>query len=334
MSGVLSCFFPTTVVLVDDNVSFLNSLSETIVMPGVIFKKFTSSVKALDFINEIASVNRLDYADLTKDGEENTSDWKSVLLNINCLHREIYSYDRFSRISAVVADYSIPEMTGVEMCSNINDPNVQKILLTGVPDERIAIDAFNDGHINRYVKKENDLETEVVDSVNKSIYQYFRIYTDNVFKYFPAYDRTYLKDPVYINFFAGICAKKNYIEYYVLDILGGYLFLTASGEPSLLSVLTEHEMGRLIEVGVESGEISTNALKRLESREYMLVSHNCTGQLPPISEWERYIRPALRLEGYQTYYFSLAGPEALDLDFGKIRSFEQFKKRPPGELYC
>ncbi|MDR0753227.1 MAG: hypothetical protein LBE95_00975 [Holosporaceae bacterium] len=334
MSSVLSCFFPTTVVLVDDNISFLNSLSEIITMPNVILKKFTSSARALDFINEIANANRLDYADLIKEGEENTSDWKSVLLNINCLHREIYSYGRFSRISTVVADHSIPEMTGVEMCSNIDDPNVQKILLTGMPDEKIAIDAFNRGYINKYVKKESGLETMVVDSINKSIHQYFRTHTDDVFRYLSIYDRTHLKDPVYANFFAGICAKKNYVEYYMLDVFGGYLFLTASGDPSLLSVLTEHEMERLIEIGIESGEISTKVLKGLESREYMLVSHNCTGQLPPISEWERYIRPASRLEGYQTYYFSFAGPEALDLDFCKIKSFEQFKKRPSGELYC
>ncbi|MDR2645734.1 MAG: hypothetical protein LBC04_00940 [Holosporaceae bacterium] len=334
MSGVLSCFFPTTVVLVDDNVSFLNSLSEIIAMPDVIFKKFTNPIKALDFINEMTNINRLDYADLTKVGEENTSDWKSVLLNINCLHREIYSHARFSRISAVVADYSIPEMTGVEMCSNINDPNIQKILLTGIPDEKMAIDAFNGGYINRYVKKGDDLGTAVVDSINKSIYQYFRIHTDDVFRYLSIYDRTHLKDPVYANFFTGICAKKNHVEYYMLDGFGGYLFLTASGEPSLLSVLTEHEMERLIEIGIESGEISANVLRGLESREYMLVSHNCAGQLPPISEWEHHIRPALRLEGYQTYYFSLAGPEALDLDFGKIKSFNQFKKHPFGELYC
>jgi hypothetical protein len=57
----------------------------------------------------------------------------------------------------------------------------------------------------------------------------------------------------------------------------------------------------------------------------MLVSHNCSGQLPPLNEWENYLKPARKLDGYQTYYFSFAGAEALDLEFDKIKTFDQFQ---------
>jgi hypothetical protein len=112
----------------------------------------------------------------------------------------------------------------------------------------------------------------------------------------------------------------------MLDIFGGYVFLNSRREASFLSVLSETEMSNIVEMGRESEEISTNVLTALECREYMLVSHNCSGQLPPIGEWEHYLKPAHRLEGYQTYYFSFAGPELLDLDFGSIKSFDQFRK--------
>jgi hypothetical protein len=207
-------------------------------------------------------------------------------------------------------------------------------LLTGIADERVAIDAFNGGYINRFVKKGIDnLEATVEESISKSIYQYFKIHSDDIFKHLSIYDKTHLKDPIYANFFSEVCAKKDYVEYYMLDVFGGYLFLSSSGEPSMLSILTEHEGSRIIETGIESGEISPEVLAALESREYMLVSHNCSGQLPPISKWESYLRPALRLNGYQTYYFSFAGPESLDLDFNNIKSFDQFQKCPSGNLY-
>jgi CheY-like chemotaxis protein len=312
---------------VDDSISFLDSLTEAISVPNVTLVKFTSPSEALSYINEVSGINRLDYSDLTRGGEEGTSDWKSILLNINCLHREIYDMDRFSRISTVVVDYSMPGMKGVELCSNIDDKNIQKVLLTGVADEKIAIDAFNGGYINRFVKKGvDDFELEVAENIDKSIYQYFKAYTDDISKHLSVYDKTHLKDPIFANFFFNTCLSRTYVEYYMLDTFGGYLFLNSKGQPSLLSVLTEYEMSRIVDIGIESGEISNDVLEGLKSREYMLVSHDRSGQLPPISEWGNYLKPARRLEGYQTYYFSFAGAESLDLDFDDIKSFDQFQK--------
>jgi hypothetical protein len=112
----------------------------------------------------------------------------------------------------------------------------------------------------------------------------------------------------------------------MLDNFGGYLFLDSKGRPEFLSVLTEGEMDRIIDIGIESGEIPDDALSKLKSKEYMLISHNRFNQLPPASRWEDHLRPVRRLEGYQTYYFSFAEADFLDVDFDKIVSFEQFRK--------
>jgi CheY-like chemotaxis protein len=311
----------------------LDSLEEIIAVPNVAIKKFTDSFKALEYINRVCSVNRLDCCDLTKSGEEETSDWKSILVNISCLHREIYSPDRFSRISVVVSDYSMPGMMdGVSFCSSIKDKNIQKILLTGAADERIAIDAFNNGYINRFLRKGvYSRENDIADNIDKSIYRYFKAHTDDISKHLMICDKTHLKDPVFANFFFNICLSKTYVEYYMLDTFGSYLFLNARGQPSLLSVLTECEMERIVDIGIESGEVSSDIIEGLKSREYMLVSHSRSGQLPPINEWECYLKPARRLDGYQTYYFSFAGSEALDLEFNEIETFDRFLARPkPG----
>lgn len=328
MTNVLSCFFPTTIVLVDDSASFLQTLAETIDAGNLTLKKFTSPTDAIKFINETTEANRLDFSDITTSGDESTSDWQSIMVNINRLHREIYNPERFSRISTIIVDFAMPGMSGVELCSRIKDKSIQKILLTGVADERVAIDAFNNGYINRFIKKGNhNFEEDLQDGIGKSVQQYFNTYTEDLSKHLSANDKTHLKDPIFANFFYNTCLNKTFVEYYMLDNFGSYLFMNAQGQPSMLSVLTEYEMERILTTGRDSGEMTKDVEEGLQSREYMLVCHNRNGALPPVSDWGNYLKPARRLEGYQTYYFAFADAQALDIDMDKIYSFEKFLKQ-------
>lgn len=327
MNGILSCYFPTTVVVIDDNVNFLDSLQDILSSRNISVKAFTDPVAGLNFINENAENNTLAFSDLTMTGDEVTSDWQSILLNVNKVHSQIYDENRFAKISAVIVDYSMPGIDGVELCSRISDPNIQRILLTGVADEKVAIDAFNNGYINRFARKSSpSIANDVIQSVNRAIHQYFSIYTSDLVKCLPTKEMNNLRDPIFANFFYGTCLNRNYIEYYMLDTFGSYLFLREDGQASLLSMMPESEIDRIIEIGVDSEEISDEVLVGLRSHEYMLVLHSRTGTLPPISTWDKYLRPARRLEGYQTYCFAFAESNMLDLDFDRIKSFSQFKK--------
>jgi CheY-like chemotaxis protein len=329
VANVLSCFFPTTVVLVDDDPVFLALMEESLQVKGLIFRKFTNPLEALSFINETSTVNYLDCSDLFhSNDEENMSDWKSVMFNVNKVHQKIYDPNRFAQISTAVIDYSMgEEMNGIELCKSIVDQNIQKILLTGATDEKTAVEAFNSGYISRFIKKgEENCVKDVANSIRKSARHYFNSYTDDIFKYLSVYRKNHLKDPVFAGFFSSVCANRSYEEYYMLDSLGSYLFLNPNGQASFLSVLTEDEMEKIVAVGVESGEIAPDVYEILRSREYMLVSHSRTGELPPVSEWAKYVQPAHKLKGYQTYYFSLTDSQYLDLDFKNVKSFELFKK--------
>ncbi len=327
MNGILSCYFPTTVVAIDDNVNFLDSLKDILGSKNITVKGFTDPFAGLDFINENSVNNSLAFSDLTMSGDEATSDWQSILLNVNRVHSQIYDENRFSKISAVIVDYSMPGIDGVELCSKISDPNIQRILLTGVADENVAIDAFNNGYINRFARKSSsNIVSDVLQSVNWAVHQYFSAYTSDLMKCLPSKEMNNLRDPIFANFFYGTCLNRSYIEYYMLDTFGSYLFLREDGRANLLSMMPESEIDRIIEIGVDSGEISDEVLVGLKSHEYMLVLHSRTGTLPPISSWDKYLRPARRLEGYQTYCFTFAESNMLDLDFDQIKSFSQFKK--------
>jgi 1,4-dihydroxy-2-naphthoyl-CoA synthase len=63
----------------------------------------------------------------------------------------------------------IPGMDGFRFCFARKDKNIQKILLTGAADEEIAIDAFNTGCINRFLRKRSCyMEDDTSDNISRS----------------------------------------------------------------------------------------------------------------------------------------------------------------------
>ena len=130
---------------------------------------------------------------------------------------------------------------------------------------------------------------------------------------------------MFANFFHHSCLSKSYTEYYLLDANGSYLFLTESGQASLLSVTSDKEIDRLIQVAKDSGDSPAGIIEDLQSREYMLVHHSRHGTLPPVNEWGKYLCPARRLEGYRTYFFNFSNSDHLDVNVETIRSYRKFK---------
>ena len=47
----------------------------------------------------------------------------------------------------------MPDINGIEFCQNLKDKKVFKIMLTAEADSNIAIKAFNDGLINKFILK-------------------------------------------------------------------------------------------------------------------------------------------------------------------------------------
>jgi hypothetical protein len=60
---------------------------------------------------------------------------------------------RFEGISALVVDCEMPGMDGIQFLSSVTSTGCTKILLTGTADESHAVEAFNAGLIDYYLKK-------------------------------------------------------------------------------------------------------------------------------------------------------------------------------------
>lgn len=53
----------------------------------------------------------------------------------------------------LVTDYAMPAETGVSLCSRPEYSMLERVLLTGVADNQVAVNAFNAGAIDQYVQK-------------------------------------------------------------------------------------------------------------------------------------------------------------------------------------
>jgi CheY-like chemotaxis protein len=61
--------------------------------------------------------------------------------------------DRRMYTSAIVVDYEMPGLTGLELLRELPGLEARRVLLTGANDERLVYTAFNSGQINRFFSK-------------------------------------------------------------------------------------------------------------------------------------------------------------------------------------
>jgi CheY-like chemotaxis protein len=142
-------FYPTSVVFVDDNDSYLDALRRF--FPDISTNLFfTRPQTALAFIRKHARENSLEFAPasacLSETGLERFVE--------SSAERDILARDsRFAEVAAVVVDYDMPGLSGVEFLASISDLRCTKVLLTGVADETVAVKAFNAGIVDLYLRK-------------------------------------------------------------------------------------------------------------------------------------------------------------------------------------
>ena len=69
-------------------------------------------------------------------------------------YEKIYDDNRFAGISTVVLDYNM-STDGLELSKQIrrNCSYIKIIMLTGEADENLAIEAFNEGLIDKFIRK-------------------------------------------------------------------------------------------------------------------------------------------------------------------------------------
>jgi CheY-like chemotaxis protein len=252
---VLPYWFPTTAIFVDDDAQFLANFILGL-DDKLAYRTFDSAQAALRHLNDFELAPSLSqrYCSVLQDGAGSGPNDRLVRFDLSLLAQEIGNVTRFAEVSVVLVDYDMPEMDGLEFCRRIANPGIKKVLFTGVADEKIAVAAFNNGLIDRFIRKSDDRVSAIVNRTVRELQQAYFCSTSKLLQEAMRADiATYLGDPMFRGYFNALCAKQGFVESYLTLEPGGFLCLTAEGVIRRLLVYTEADMQAQWEIATDQG---------------------------------------------------------------------------------
>jgi len=328
------CFFPTTPLLVDDEQAYLEGLGlrlHNIPKPYT----YTNPYIALDFIeNEYHSLfSDRKWQTYLKGISSNTEEFghptHSILdFNIFSTYQLIYQPDRFKELAVTIADYSMPELNGVDLFSRMTAYPFQKILLTGHATHSIGVEAFNKGLINQFIEKDLSLNfDERINAVFKALeYQYFVKLSENITHKLIKSSRSCFGEPVFLELFHETIQKNNIVEYYLVHESGCFLMLDFEGHPSWFVVKSEDDMQYYYQSAIDN-EAPGVVIDKLKSKNHLLFLFSKTDDEDVTYDaWVDYLHVCKNFVGEKnTFYVSYLKDKSIyDKQLGQYSSYRDY----------
>lgn len=311
-TSVACCGHPTTAVFVDDDKCFLDNV--LLELDGNISARaFTGPTQAIEYLKNHALGSFVDrYLKSLKDVEEfegfNSSSVEHGYIDIDIfsVHKEIYNPNRFSAVTVVVVDYTMPEMNGLEFCEFLKELPFKFVLLTGDATISKTIEAFNAGLIHQFIAKSSP---DFINKLQNIIYELqekqFVELSDIIIKNLAVSKAIGLRDPLFVEFLKNYFKENRVVEYYLINESGCFLMADLNGDLSWLVIKSEDEMAGYTSIAMDNYG-SKELINQLQSREKILFFYTEEEHVNvTVDGWESHLYPATKLVGKNnTYYYS------------------------------
>ncbi len=313
-------FHPTTVCVVDDNESFVDSLSFEL-PPTWACRTFVDPLAAREFLNQEPALPPL--ADRCMTADQPRASEAVIRLDLGLIEQEINHIERFRRISVLVVDYAMPSLDGLALCNQTRDPDLRKIMLTGVADEKLAVEAFNAGLIHRFVPKQSHNAISTTIAYMGSLqHEYFNQYTARLQSTLSVRPPPFLMDTAIADWVRAHMERERLIEYYLVDEPPGLLLLRGDGSMQRLTIFDDQALAEQLAYAREHGAPHA-VLERISQRRgaCLLAGDRPTDyfgdeQFP----WLEVLVPLQRVSGDANWYVGVSANPPPDIDFEPARS--------------
>lgn len=274
-SDIWPFHFPTTTVVVDDHEEYLNMVP-LMLDPMLRVHTFSSPRMALARLGSSGSQSVPGGGWMFRWKDRPSATKELVALDIDSIHRIVYDPERFAEVSVVVVDQTMPEMDGISFFRQLNNPNVGKILLTGRADDSTAIEAFNAGMIDRFIRKQDPAAGEKLqEAIAELQQQYFSRVGAFVAETLALGDFSFLRAPAVLAAVRKLIEPFRPVECYVHVNPSGLLFLDADGTGRFVMVQSDDDLRTHYEIASDQGAsrivlaalLDESALPWFESRD-------------------------------------------------------------------
>lgn len=318
-AGLYPYYFPTTAVFVDDNPDFLDSLA--LELPAdLAFETYADPRRALDRINEPRvrpPLYQRCFTRMQTQSDAGIASQQVIRLDLSLIEREISVADRFRQVSVVVVDYDMPGMDGLEFCRSVADPQLRKVLFTGVADEKIAVQAFNAGIIDRFIIKNH---AEAADEVRRAVAElqgaYFRSISEILRATLMLDPPPFMRDPAVAELCDMLRRRHGFVEYYLVAEPDGFLMLTADGTLHRLVILPDDAIAEQA-AQARRWQAPAQIVADLEARRRLGYFYERVEECfdPAEYPWDEYLFPAHAIDGRRTWHWALIEAPPVDIDF-------------------
>jgi len=328
--SIPTCYFPSTVVFVDDSREFLMNFTLQL-DDDLAYRIFDSPYEALDAIyTQKKQSEHFSQRCMTEYLDSNNWPMTNQTVNVDlaAIHYEVYNPQRFGEISVVVVDYAMPGMNGLEFCRRIENDSIKKILLTGQADEKTAIEAFNAGIIHRFIQKGDPNVTQnIMTSIHQLQRHYFQNMSDMVVRMLSVNSPNCLQDEKFAEFFRQLRADNNIVEFYLTENSGSFLMLDADGNLSYLIMKHQNDLKLHYDLALDN-KAPQDVLDVLKTGAKIPCFWQSEGYHSEWTDWSTCLVPAHKLVCDDTYYYAyLKSAIPFEVRRDKISSYNEFLKR-------
>ena len=230
--------YKTRVVFFDDDIQFLEELQDTVV----------SSKYELIFVNNLNDFTRLitesyhmkeDLPSILEPIDNELSDLSdSEVLRFDLSRfREIKRIaNKEKEVAAVIVDHNLERLNGIDVCAELKDNAVERILLTGDCDYSVALNAMNDKKIQVFIDKlafSNRFTDLLDDDLDRILLRNIDIAVDRYFIGKDSYNNNLLSNPQFKKLYKSIVKSHNIIEHYLVE-KDTLLLINQTGEEFIL----------------------------------------------------------------------------------------------------
>lgn len=330
MKKWLSYYHPSTVIFVDDQQAFLTAIKNR--LPRQLLTLFFNNPE--EALGKIAGGSLSQYQKISpiynieEDMEADHTNNNEALFNLKLgeLSKNIYNHNRFSEMSVVVVDRMMPELDGITFCRRLIKHPIKKIMLTASKDQKVAIDAFNEGIIDFFILKDSpNLIVELTAAIEKMQWEYFLSVTKRTLGTDLEIIVPIIKNDFMVSFLQSKMHELNAVEFYLLDKWGSILFIKHDGTPITLVISPAELFDTYATIAQEHEQIAIS--KSLSKREKLLFFPNEIDCMRPVTEWNEYLFEANLLPGTNLFYSIIKNVFYQPISIEKINSQEKYMSK-------